>query len=124
MSTQHVSRLLLFLTVSLVALSACAPDVVRHNEAGNEHFDESAYDDAVAEYRLAQVDEPDLAEPYYIRHIKPAPVTDRASSLSQPLYWAGWVMPLLAVVGTWLWDRRRHHLVHNVAYARAQRARR
>lgn len=62
-----------------------------------------------------------------IRHIKPAPpalVTDRTSPLSQPLYWAGWVMPLLAVVGTWLWNRRRHHLAHNVAYARAQRARR
>ncbi|MCP4542343.1 MAG: protein BatD [Chloroflexi bacterium] len=61
-----------------------------------------------------------------IRHIKPAPpalVTDRTSPLSQPLYWAGWAMPLLAVVGTWLWDRRRHHLAHNVAYARAQRAR-
>ncbi len=61
-----------------------------------------------------------------IRHIKPAPpalVTGRASLLSQPLYWTGWVMPLLAVVGTWLWDRRRHHLAHNVAYARAQRAR-
>ncbi len=61
----RVSRLALFLTISAMALSACAPDVVRHNEAGNEHFDESAYDDAVAEYRLAQVDEPDLAEPYY-----------------------------------------------------------
>ena len=62
-----------------------------------------------------------------IRHIKPAPpvlLTGRAPLLSQPLYWAGWLMPLLAVVGTWLWDRRRSHLAHNVAYARAQRARR
>ncbi len=57
--------LLLCLAVSVLALSACAPDVVRHNNAGNEHFDESAYDDAIAEYQLAQVDEPDLAEPYY-----------------------------------------------------------
>ena len=59
------SRLLLCLAISALALSACAPDVVRHNNAGNEHFDESAYDDAIAEYQLAQVDEPDLAEPYY-----------------------------------------------------------
>ncbi len=61
-----------------------------------------------------------------IRHIKPAPpalLTGRASLLSRPLYWVGWLMPLLTVVGTWLWDRRRSHLVQNVAYARAQRAR-
>jgi Ca-activated chloride channel family protein len=53
------------LLVALLALSACAPAVVRHNEAGNEHFAESAYEEALSEYRLAQVDEPDLAEPYY-----------------------------------------------------------
>jgi Ca-activated chloride channel family protein len=64
-----VSRLSWFclssLLVALLALSACAPAVVRHNEAGNEHFAESAYEEALSEYRLAQVDEPDLAEPYY-----------------------------------------------------------
>ncbi|MCP4542344.1 MAG: tetratricopeptide repeat protein [Chloroflexi bacterium] len=65
MNTHRASRLLSFLTIFLIALSACAPDVVRHNETGNEHFDENVYDDAVSEYRLAQVDEPDLAEPYY-----------------------------------------------------------
>jgi hypothetical protein len=62
-----------------------------------------------------------------IRHIKPAPpalATDRTSLLAQPLYWVGWGLPLLAVVGTWLWDRRRRYLEHDVAYARAQRARR
>jgi len=62
-----------------------------------------------------------------IRHIKPAPpalTTHRASLLAQPLYWTGWGLPLLAVVGAWLWDRCRRHLVGNVAYARAQRARR
>jgi Ca-activated chloride channel family protein len=60
-----VSRLRLLFLVGLLALSACAPAVVRHNEAGNTHFAESAYEDALSEYRLAQVDEPDLAEPYY-----------------------------------------------------------
>jgi Ca-activated chloride channel family protein len=58
-------RLLLPLLVVLLVLSACAPAVVRHNEAGNERFAESAYEEALSEYRLAQVDEPDLAEPYY-----------------------------------------------------------
>jgi Ca-activated chloride channel family protein len=61
-----VSRTLVSLSVmALLALSACAPAVVRHNEAGNEHFAESAYEEALSEYRLAQVDGPDLAEPYY-----------------------------------------------------------
>jgi hypothetical protein len=62
-----------------------------------------------------------------IRHIKPAPpalMTGRTSLLAQPLYWVGWGMPLLTVAGTWLWDRRRRYLAHDVAYARAQRARR
>jgi Ca-activated chloride channel family protein len=76
MNTQHTTahptprilrfmyHTLLFLAV-LVTSSACAPAVVRHNESGNERFEESAYEDAIGEYRLAQVDEPDLAEPYY-----------------------------------------------------------
>ncbi len=62
-----------------------------------------------------------------IRHIKSAPpalVTNRTSLLAQPLYWLGWGMPLLTVAATWLWDRRRQHLAHDIAYARAQRARR
>ncbi len=65
MNVHRAPRLALCLAISVLALSACAPDVVRHNNAGNEHFDQSAYDDAIAEYQLAQVDEPDLAEPYY-----------------------------------------------------------
>jgi tetratricopeptide (TPR) repeat protein len=52
--------------VSLILLlSACAPDVVQYNEAGNEHFENEAYDEAIGEYRQAQVEEPDMAEPYY-----------------------------------------------------------
>jgi tetratricopeptide (TPR) repeat protein len=48
-----------------VLLSACTPEVVHHNNAGNKRFAEGAYDEAVTEYRQAQLDEPDLAEPYY-----------------------------------------------------------
>jgi len=61
-----------------------------------------------------------------IRHIKTAPpslVAEPVSLVTQSLYWAGWGVPLLAVVGTWLWDRRRRALRQDVAYARAQRAR-
>jgi hypothetical protein len=62
-----------------------------------------------------------------IRHIKPAPpalAISHTSLLGQPLYWVGWSVGLLAVVGVWWWDRRRHQLARDVAYARAQRARR
>jgi hypothetical protein len=69
-----------------------------------------------------------------IRHIKPAPPalplatspspkTWRGKlSLAHPLYWIGWSLPLLAVIGTWAWDRRRRYLQQDVAYARKQRA--
>ncbi len=62
-----------------------------------------------------------------IRHIKLAPpalATRRRSLLGQPLYWLGWLAPLLAVVGTWVWKRRRARLRGDVAYARARRAHR
>jgi Ca-activated chloride channel family protein len=55
----------LWLVCASVILSACVPDVVRHNEAGNEHFTDQSYEKAIDEYRLAQVAEPDLAQPYY-----------------------------------------------------------
>lgn len=53
------------LLLCALLLSACVPEVVRHNEAGNEHFAGETYDEAIDEYRLAQVAEPDQAEPYY-----------------------------------------------------------
>lgn len=62
-----------------------------------------------------------------IRHIKAAPPSlamHRTPLLAQPIYWLGWVVPLLAVVGAWTWDRRQRRLSSDVAYARAQRARR
>ena len=57
--------LLLVLPVPPLGLAACAPAVVRHNEAGNERFADGVYERAIDEYRLAQVAEPDQAEPYY-----------------------------------------------------------
>jgi hypothetical protein len=64
-----------------------------------------------------------------IRHIKAAPpalATGRPQLLGRPLYWLGWVLPLLAVAGVWAWDRHRHRLSSDVARAaaRSQRARR
>jgi Ca-activated chloride channel family protein len=54
-----------WLVCASLTLSACVPDAVRHNEAGNEHFSKQAYEESLDEYRLAQVAEPDLAQPYY-----------------------------------------------------------
>jgi Ca-activated chloride channel family protein len=68
MSNRNVLRItccvLLWLT-AVGSLTACVPEVVQHNETGNEHFEEQAYESAIDEYKLAQVTEPDLAEPYY-----------------------------------------------------------
>jgi tetratricopeptide (TPR) repeat protein len=50
---------------SSLLLSMCAPAVVRSNNAGNERFAAGAYDEAISEYRRAQAEEPDRAEPYY-----------------------------------------------------------
>jgi Ca-activated chloride channel family protein len=44
---------------------ACAPPEVSHNNRGNERFAEGAYSEALDEYRLAQMADPDLAVPYY-----------------------------------------------------------
>jgi hypothetical protein len=62
-----------------------------------------------------------------IRHIKPVPASlnsEESSLLNQPLYWGGWILPVLLVGGVWLWQNRRQHLLINTAYARSQRARR
>jgi hypothetical protein len=62
-----------------------------------------------------------------IRHIKAAPptlATHRTPLLEQPAYWLGWGLPPLAVAGAWIWERRRRRLSSDLAYARAQGARR
>jgi Ca-activated chloride channel family protein len=53
------------LLVWLLLATACAPAVTQHNNAGNELFETGAYDEALSEYRQAQVNDPDSAEPYY-----------------------------------------------------------
>ncbi|MFP4396359.1 MAG: BatD family protein, partial [Anaerolineales bacterium] len=61
-----------------------------------------------------------------IRHIKPAPpalATRQAPLTARPLYWIGWLVPLMAVGGAWGWDRRRQAMARDVAYARRVRAR-
>ncbi len=64
-TAQHITAYILLWLITISPLTACVPDVVQYNEAGNEHFEEQAYEPAIEEYKLAQVTEPDLAEPYY-----------------------------------------------------------
>ena len=59
--TSHALRF----TFYVLLLSSCAPAVVTHNNAGNERYAADQYDEAIAEYRQAQVQDPDRAEPYY-----------------------------------------------------------
>lgn len=56
---------LLLIAAGCVAFSACASGVVQHNNAGNTHFSGGDYEQAITEYRQAQVTDPDRAEPYY-----------------------------------------------------------
>ena len=53
--------ILLFLTL----ISGCAPEEVKYNAQGNEHFENAAYPEALDDYRQAQVAAPDRPEPYY-----------------------------------------------------------
>ncbi len=62
-----------------------------------------------------------------IRHIKPVPTvlnSEDTPLLSQPVYWTGWILPLLVVGGIWAWQNRRQHLAENTALARHLRAKR
>lgn len=45
--------------------TACGPSVERLTRTGNEAFAKSAYEEALEAYQSAQVQSPELAEPYY-----------------------------------------------------------
>ena len=55
----------LILSIIALLLGACAPEVVQHNNAGNDRFSDALYDEAISEYRQAQLSDPDRVEPYY-----------------------------------------------------------
>ena len=60
-----------------------------------------------------------------IHHIKLAPPSleiARKALISYPLYWAGWLIPLCAVVGLSVWKRYRQSLERDTAQIRHQRA--
>ena len=45
--------------------TACAPSAEKLNNQGNDDFAREAYLEALADYQSAQLDSPELAEPYY-----------------------------------------------------------
>lgn len=61
------SKLLIVLALSSAALllAACSPSAEKLNNQGNEAFAEQEYLVALHEYQSAQVESPELAEPYY-----------------------------------------------------------
>ncbi len=60
-----------------------------------------------------------------IRHIKTVPPvlkSARAPLTAQPIYWLMWSLPLLALAGSTIWQRRQAHLQNNIGLARSLRA--
>jgi tetratricopeptide (TPR) repeat protein len=62
---KQVPLLLLALLLALTAV-ACRPSKAEQlNKEGNDAFTAQAFQDALAAYQTAQIEEPELAEPYY-----------------------------------------------------------
>jgi hypothetical protein len=61
-----------------------------------------------------------------IRHVKPAPsklsLGDRPVT-ELPLYWLAWSVPLLGIVGNFVWQRRQRYWHNNAGLARSSQAR-
>ncbi len=64
-TTYCIRRAVLWLIVLALALSACAPEVVKYNETGNAKFEKGDYEKAIKDYQEAQGAEQDAPEPYY-----------------------------------------------------------
>ncbi|MFN2136649.1 MAG: tetratricopeptide repeat protein [Candidatus Promineifilaceae bacterium] len=63
---QRLPYLLSLLIGLILLVTACGPSKAeRLNNEGNEAFTQQAFQDALVAYQSAQIDEPELAEPYY-----------------------------------------------------------
>lgn len=62
----HKKRIIwIALFAMALLLAACSPSAEKLNGEGNQAFLEQAYQDALAAYQEAQIENPELAEPYY-----------------------------------------------------------
>jgi Ca-activated chloride channel family protein len=55
---------LVILTLSLL-VAACSPSAEKLNKEGNSAYSKQAYEEALSAYQFAQIESPELAEPYY-----------------------------------------------------------
>lgn len=55
---------LVILTLNLV-VAACSPSTEKLNKEGNSAYAKQAYEEALSAYQFAQIESPELAEPYY-----------------------------------------------------------
>lgn len=56
---------IVLLVVAALTGTACKPSVEQLNNKGNDRFAEEAYLEALAAYQSAQLESPEMAEPYY-----------------------------------------------------------
>ena len=63
--SKRIATVLAIMFVGLIALTACGPSVEKLNQAGNESFAQQAYEEALASYQSAQIENPELVEPHY-----------------------------------------------------------
>lgn len=62
----HKNRIIWIALLAIALLiAACSPSAEKLNGEGNQAFLEEAYQDALAAYQGAQIENPELAEPYY-----------------------------------------------------------
>jgi Ca-activated chloride channel family protein len=64
MITRKPYLIFLILVIGLL-LVACSPSAEKLNQEGNQAFTEQAFIDALEAYQNAQIESPELAEPYY-----------------------------------------------------------
>jgi Ca-activated chloride channel family protein len=57
--------LISLLALAGVTMTACGSSAEKLNQEGNEAFAKQAYEEALAAYQSAQIEAPELAEPYY-----------------------------------------------------------
>lgn len=57
--------ILMLATLSLLILTACSPSAEKLNQDGNDAFTKEQFEEALSAYQSAQIENPELAEPYY-----------------------------------------------------------
>lgn len=63
---KHIKYLfILILLILTLSLTACGASVEKLNKRGNEAYIKQMYEEALVAYQAAQIESPELAEPYY-----------------------------------------------------------